>query len=142
MPNIQGGSLLAVTGSENNIWAAGSQRVGSYDLGSACNDCHGRTLIVHWNGKHWKSFVGPTNYPSSLHQPLVSIATSSANEMWAVGYHENEHSLQSQTLIEHFSNGKWSEMTSMNPAKDDWFAGVAAASASAVWAVGTYFPSS
>ena len=142
MPNIQGGSLLAVTGSENNIWAAGSQRVGRYNLGSVCNNCHGRTLIEHCNGKHWKNFSGPTNYPSSLHQPLVSIAMSSAKEMWAVGYHENEHSLQSQTLIEHFSKGKWSEMKSMNPAKDDWFGGVAAASKSAVWAVGTYFPTS
>ena len=142
MPNIQGGSLLAVTGSENNIWAVGGQRVGRYNLGSACNNCHGGTLIEHWNGKHWKNFSGPTKYPSSLHQPLVSIAMSSANEMWAVGYHEDEHSLQSQTLIERYINGVWSPVGSMNPAGDDWFASVAAATPTAVWAVGAYFPNS
>ena len=67
---------------------------------------------------------------------------SSANEMWAVGYHEDEHSLQSQTLIERYINGVWSPVGSMNPAGDDWFASVAAATPTAVWAVGAYFPNS
>jgi hypothetical protein len=62
------------------------------------------------------------------------------NELWAVGYHEDEHSLQGQTLIEHFVNGSWSPVSSMNPARDDWFASVAAPTPTSVWAVGTYFP--
>ena len=140
MPNIQGESLLAVTGSANSIWAVGSQRVGRYGLGSACSNCHGRTLIEHWNGRHWKSASAPTGYPESIRQPLTSIAMLPGNELWAVGYHEDEHSLQSQTLIEHYVNGSWSPVSSMNPARDDWFASVAAPTPTSVWAVGTYFP--
>lgn len=132
MPNIHAGSLLAVTGRQNDIWA-----VGGWSNGGT-----GRTLIEHWNGRHWKTFSAPTGHPDSIRQPLTGIAVPSGNEMWAVGYHEDEHSLQSQTLIEHFDHGAWSPVASMNPANDDWFAGVAAASPTAVWAVGTYFPGS
>ena len=132
MPNLGAGSLLAVTGSENDISA-----VGGWSNGGS-----GRTLIEHWNGRHWKNFVGHTGYPESIRQPLTGIAMLPSNELWAVGYHEDTHSLQSQTLIEHFSHGAWSPVSSMNPARDDWFASVAAATPTAVWAVGTYFPSS
>jgi hypothetical protein len=132
MPNIHAGSLLAVAGGKNSIWAVGGSGNGS----------QGRTLIEHWNGRHWKTFSGHTGYSQSIHQPLTSIALVPGNEMWAVGYHEDEHSLQSQTLIEHFDHGKWSSVASMNPAQDDWFAGVAAASSSSVWAVGAFFPGS
>jgi hypothetical protein len=133
MPNVQAGSLLAVTGSENDIWA-----VGGWSNGSG----PGLPLIEHWNGRHWKNFPGRTGFPQSIRQPLAGIATLPGGEMWGVGYHEDEHSLQSQTLIEHFRNGAWSPVASMNPAHDDWFAGVAAPSPTAVWAVGAYFPGS
>ncbi len=135
MPPPGGGSLLAVTGSEKNIWAVGGWN--TRDSGDGQN----RTLIVHWIG-HWKYFSGHTRSSKSIQQPLTGIAMLPGNEGWAVGYHENEHSLQSQTLIEHFSRGAWSPVKSMNPARDDRFAGVAAASPTAVWAVGTYFPGS
>jgi hypothetical protein len=133
MPNVQAGSLLDVTGSENNVWA-----VGGWNNGGG----PGRTLIEHWNGKHWKNFRGPTGFPESIRQPLLSVAMLPGNELWAVGYHEDEHSLQGQTLIEHFVNGSWSPVSSMNPARDDWFASVAAPTPTSVWAVGTYFPNS
>ncbi len=132
MPNIHAGSLLAVAGAKDNIWA-----VGGWSNGGA-----GRTLIQHWNGRHWTTFPGRTGHPDSIRQPLTSIVTLPGDEVWAVGYHEDEHSLQSQTLIEHFDHGAWSPVTSMNPATNDWFASVAAASPTAVWAVGTYFPNS
>jgi hypothetical protein len=133
MPNVHAGRLLAVTGTKNNIWA-----VGGWSNGGG----PGRTLIEHWNGKHWKNFQGRTGFPDSIRQPLISIAMLPGDELWAVGYHEDEHSLPGQTLIEHFSDGAWSPVGSMNPANDDWFAGVAAASPTDVWAVGTYFPGS
>jgi hypothetical protein len=133
MPNIHAGSLLAVTGSENNIWA-----VGGWNNGGG----PGRTLTEHWNGRHWKNFPGRTGYPESTRQPLTGIAMLPGNELWGVGYHEDEHSLQSQTLIEHFRDGVWSSVAGIDPARDDWFAGGAAASPTAVWAVGTYFPGS
>lgn len=133
MPNVQAGSLLGVTGTQNDIWA-----VGGWNNGGG----PGRTLIEHWNGKHWKNFRGPTGYPESIHQPLISVAMLPGNELWAVGYHEDEHSLQSQTLIEHFSDGAWSPVAGMNPANNDWYSGVAAPSPTAVWAIGTYFPGS
>ena len=132
MPNIHAGSLLALAGGENNIWA-----VGGYSNGGT-----GRALIEHWNGRHWKTFAAHAGHPDSIRQPLSGIAALPGNEMWAVGYHEDKHSLQSQTLIEHFDHGAWSPVGSMNPANNDWFASVAAASPSAVWAVGTYFPGS
>jgi len=134
MPTAGAGSLLAVTGSENNIWAVGGWHNGA--------SSPGRTLIEHWNGRHWKNFVGHTGYPESIQQPLTGIAMLPGNELWAVGYHEDEHSLQSQTLIEHFSHGAWSPVRNMNPVGSDWFASVAAATPTAVWAVGTYFPNS
>jgi hypothetical protein len=130
MPNIHAGSLLAVTGSQNNIWA-----VGGWSNGGT-----GRALIQHWNGKHWQNFPARTGFPESIRQPLTGVAMLPGNEMWAVGYHEDEHSLESQTVIEHFGNGTWSPVASMNPSDSDWFAGVAAASPTDVWAVGTYVP--
>lgn len=133
MPNIQAGNLLAVTGSTNNIWAVG----GWNNRGGP-----GRTLIEHWNGRHWKNFPGRTGYPESIRQPLTGVAMLPGNELWAVGYHQDHLSLQSQTLIEHFSNGAWSPVGSLNPANDDWFRSLAAVTPAAVWAVGTYFPSS
>jgi hypothetical protein len=142
MPNLGAGSLLAVTGSENNIWAVGYWRSGNYDFGSACGNCHALPLIEHWNGKHWKTFPARTSNTQSVHQPLTSVVMLTGNELWAVGYHEDEHSLQSQTLIEHFDHGAWSPVGSMNPAKNDSFASAAAATPTAVWAVGTYFPGS
>jgi hypothetical protein len=134
MPTAGAGSLLAVTGSENNIWAVGGwHNRGIPPVG---------TSIEHWNGRHWKNFPAHSGNLESIQQPLTSIAMLPDNETWAVGYHKDEHSLQSQTLIEHFSHRAWSPVASMNPAKDDWFAGVAAASPTAVWAVGSYFPAS
>lgn len=131
MPNVHAGNLLAVAGTKNDVWA-----VGGWSNGGG----PGRTLIEHWNGRHWKNFQGRTGFPESIRQPLISIAMLPGDELWAVGYHADEHSLQSQTLLEHFSGGAWSPVDSMNPARNDWFASVAAASPTDVWAVGTYFP--
>ena len=132
MPNIHAGSLLAVGGGNNDIWAVGGHTNGGT----------GQALIEHWNGRHWKTFSAHAGYPSSIREPLSGIAVLPGDEIWAVGYHQDQHSLQSQTLIEHFDHGAWSGVSSMNPANDDWFAGVAAAAPTAVWAVGTYFPGS
>jgi hypothetical protein len=129
MPTLRASNVLAVTGSDNNIWAAGG----------FSNHGKGWDLVEHWNGRHWKPFPG---HPQSAHEQLAGIAMLPGAELWAVGYRTDVHSLQTQTLIEHFGHGAWSSVKSMNPAADDSFAGVAAASPTAVWAVGTYFPGS
>ncbi len=77
MPPPGGGSLLAVTGSEKNIWAVGGWN--TRDSGDGQN----RTLIVHWIG-HWKYFSGHTRSSKSIQQPLTGIAMLPGNEGWAV----------------------------------------------------------
>lgn len=73
---------------------------------------------------------------------LSSVAAVSASNVWAFGsYYDGA---TNRTLIEHWDGSRWSVVPSPNPwggrqNSNDRLDGVAAVSASDVWAVGTYF---
>jgi hypothetical protein len=71
---------------------------------------------------------------------LDGVAAVSASNGWAVGYSFNTTSNDYQTLIEHWNGTSWSVVPSPNVGlSDNELDGVAAVSASNVWAVGNYF---
>ena len=106
--------------STNDIWA----------VGYADN----QTLTEHWNGSQW-SVVSSTG-PGSVDNSLLSVAVVSANNVWAVGYSLNSNYV-AQTLTEHWNGSHWNVVQSPSPGSNNTqFSGVAAASATDIWAVG------
>src|SRR5205085_4115018 len=92
------------------------------------------TLIEHWNGSKW-SVVKSPNVGTSDNQ-LDAVTVISASNIWAVGRYLNNVE-QDQTLIEHWNGTKWSVVSSPNVGSgSNVLFGVAAVSASNIWAVG------
>jgi hypothetical protein len=81
--------------------------------------------------------VGSGTYGNQLN----AVVVVTANDVWAVGFspHPSGTPLYiRQTLIEHWNGSNWSVVASPNPAGKTWVVlnGVAAISASDIWAVG------
>lgn len=125
--------LLAVDAvSANDIWA----------VGTAGN----QSLIQRWNGSSW-SIVPSPNVPFRENF-LTGVAAISANDVWAVGYAQRVAyggggevvTYYPNTLIMHWDGLGWSIVPSPNPSpvEINRLAGVAAVSASNVWAVGWF----
>src|SRR6266446_1045539 len=110
--------------STNDVWAVGF----SYNPGNPS-----QTLIEHWNGKKWKVVSGPNAGAGST---LSGIAASSPRDVWAVGYYNNNGSIQ--TLIEHWNGRKWKVISSPNAGAGSTLSGVTAISKKDAWAVGEY----
>lgn len=112
--------------SANNIWATGF----SYNISGE------KTLLEHWNGSTWSIVSSPNTH---LYGNLLGAITAiSAKNIWAVGYSFNQSGSAVQTLVEHWNGSTWSIVASPNPigSVDTQFRGVAATSASDIWAVG------
>ena len=123
--------LLGVAAvSTTNVWA-----VGYYTKNGGA-----QTLIERWNGTSWKVVSSPN--VGSSGNVLYGVAAVSATNVWAVGQHANTHSLGFLTLIEHWNGTSWQVVSSPNPGRHDQLKGVAAVSATNVWAVGGYINSS
>ena len=71
---------------------------------------------------------------------LNGVAAISATDVWAVGYYINGTGVN-QTLVEHWNGSAWSVVPSPNVGTtyDNYLKGVAAVSATNVWAVGYYY---
>ena len=137
-PNVSGttavtNQLLSVAAvSENDVWAVGWAQ-----------DPNGppyvkRTLIQHFDGGTWNIVPSP-NPVNDTQTVLHSVSAASAHDVWAVGTTHNGN-FPSRTLIQHWDGAQWSIVSSPNP--DDQvneLRGVAALSASDVWAVGYSF---
>jgi hypothetical protein len=116
--------------SPSDIWAVGSASV---LVGTAVQ---GRTLVEHWNGTAWSIVPSRNATTSNL---FTGVAPVAANDVWAVGYTITTDGTNQpdKTLIEHWNGSSWSIVASPSPPSNDTLAGVAARSASDVWAVGT-----
>src|SRR5260221_4595557 len=115
--------------SSTNAWAVVSYFNGLAD----------RRLIVHWNGSVWKVVASPNVGGVSRENFLTSVVAISAQNIWAVGSHNN--GTADRTLIMHWNGSSWKIAASSNrggPASENFLTGVAAASASEIWAVGKY----
>ncbi|MDP9341189.1 MAG: hypothetical protein M3Q23_03565 [Actinomycetota bacterium] len=117
--------LLGVSAvSSSDVWA-----VGRY-TNTTGND---RTLIDHWDGKHWN--VVPSPNPSPFGNGLAGVSALSASDVWAVGY-----SGAPKSLILHWNGISWSQVPSVDPGggAGNVLSAVSALSSSDVWAVGFY----
>jgi hypothetical protein len=126
VPSPSGGSLWGVAAvSESSVWAVGT-------IGSQLNTT--QTVIEHWNGSSWSVVKSPN--PGSIINSLYGVAAVSATNIWAVGYYVQTSGV-TQTLIEHWNGTQWSVVKSPSPASvNNELFGVAAVSASNIWAVG------
>jgi hypothetical protein len=89
----------------------------------------------------WKIVSSPNVGSGTYGNQLNAVAVVSANDVWAVGFspHPSGTPLYiRQTLIEHWNGSNWSVVASPNPKEKTYVVlnGVAAVSASDVWAVG------
>jgi hypothetical protein len=115
--------------SPSDLWAVGSVAA---VVGTTVQT---RTLVEHWNGTAW-SIVTSRNATSS--NLLTGVAAVAANNVWAVGYTvtTDGSNQPDKTLVEHWNGSAWSVVASPSPASNDTLTGVAARSATDVWAVG------
>src|SRR2546423_15156594 len=81
---------------------------------------------VAWN-------IVPSVDTSTGWNALTSVASASAEDIWAVGYYSPTHSDLRLTLIEHWDGTQWSQAPSPS---DGALYGVAVVSSTDVWAVG------
>ncbi|HLH62087.1 MAG TPA: hypothetical protein VKV20_10425 [Ktedonobacteraceae bacterium] len=120
------GSVAAISSSD--IWAVGNAVINP--------DLISQTLTEHWNGTSW-SVVSSPNAGSSDNF-LLSVATVSTSDVWAVGNYLNSNGIP-QTLIEHWNGTAWNIVSSPNVgASDNLLFGLTAISSNDVWAVGYY----
>jgi hypothetical protein len=122
-PTLAGSGRLdgVVAFSPTDIWVVGSSA--------------GRTLIDHYDGASW-SIVPSPNSSSTSSDRLLSVAATSASNIWAVG--DSSDGATNRTLVEHWNGTGWSIVASPNfGAGNNTLNAVGAISASAAWAVGT-----
>ncbi len=115
--------------SANDIWAVG------YYYNSNTNNQ--RTLIEQWNGTTWSIVPSPNNDGND--NQLWGVAAVSANDVWAVGNYSNSSTGITRNLTMNWNGTNWSLVPTPNAASStNVLTGVAAISASDVWAVGYY----
>jgi hypothetical protein len=116
----------------NDIWAVGAHSTTTTDY---------QTLTEHWDGTQWS--VVPSPNVSTYNHSLLGVAAVATNDVWAVGNYLGNPNGPNQTLIEHWNGTNWSIVNSPNVGTGgNTLAGVAAVSASDIWAVGNYHSNS
>ena len=117
--------LGVAAASPTDVWA-----VGQYHSGSTAE-----TLIEHFNGTAWTEVASPS--PGTSANVLNAVALDGAGGADAVGY--TSTGTVDQTLIEHYDGTAWSIVASPDTSTtlSNQLAGVAATSATDIWAVGT-----
>jgi len=115
--------------SPTNIWAVGSV------VNIVNTAVQNRTLVEHWNGSAWSIVPARNATTSNL---LTGVTAVAANNVWAVGYTitTDGSNQPDRTLIEHWNGTSWSIVASPTVASNDTLTGVAARSATDIWAVG------
>lgn len=122
-------SLFAVAAtSDQDAWAVGNY----FDDGSLA----WKTLALHWDGTAWKVLETPS--PSTRFSTLLGVVAISPSDAWAVGARQTSGpTVRNLPLIEHWDGTSWTVVPSPRIAGSSTFLqGIAAASATDVWAVG------
>jgi hypothetical protein len=129
-PGSYSNYLFGVTAvSADDVWA-----VGQY----ANPEGPMKTLVEHWDGAAWTVVPSPNEGIGGNN--LVGASAVSADDVWAVGYYASSSRGPNQTLVEHWNGAAWTLVDA--PMRGGWEAllnGVAAVSATDVWAVGLYY---
>lgn len=123
-PNFN--TLFGVAAVPGRAWAVGVALNGAYQAHS---------IIEAWDGSSWKLADAPK---LDTERDILFAATAvSANDVWAVGDRQSEHTGRFGTLIEHWDGRHWSVVPSPDPGSaGDNLYGVAASGPNDVWAVG------
>jgi len=112
-------------------------------VGSTIDPANETTIpeALHYNGTTWS--VVPVAQPTSpASATLGSVTAISPSDVWAVGEYTGATSAAGgSALIEHWNGSSWSIVPSPTPGAYPSLTGVAARSASDVYAVGTNLPS-
>jgi len=134
-PAFTGVSLNAVSAdASNDVWAVGTASTifGAPFSGPA---------VLHFNGTGW-SLINPNTLLD-----FASVTALSPTNVWAVGTVSVffNHHLHRRAAIEHWDGTSWSIVSSPDPTHspglDSFLSGIAAISASDIWAVGFNFAS-
>jgi hypothetical protein len=126
-PNLLNG--VAAVPSTSDVWAVG----GYYPTVGGLR----QALAEHWDGSSWTPVL-PPNQGAEVNE-LTGVAAVSASDVWAVGYYGATGGFF-KPLAEHWDGSSWTPMFPPAPGTHDAeLTGVAAVSASDVWAVGSYF---
>ena len=115
--------VAAVGGS--SIWAVGFQNDSGFIP---------RTLTEHWNGTQWSVVTSPNVGPGN--NQLYGVVALSSSLVWAAGFTGQQNG-PPQTLAERWNGTQWSVVSSANQIGGASLSGVAAISASDIWAVGS-----
>jgi hypothetical protein len=118
--------------------------VGTYNAGTSSAPLE-QTLVEAYNGTGWSVVASPNatigSPPTPTANTLLAVAATASNDVVAVGWYESQAgtTLVAQTLIEAYDGTGWSIMASPNTSASspNTLAGIAAVSASDLWAVGS-----
>ena len=115
----------------SDVWAVGYSQA----TGMAA-----RTLILHWDGTSWTVVPSPNEGTDANY--LFAVSATSANDVWAAGFHYSGYGEGSQrTLILHWDGTSWTIVPSSNIGTNaNYLYGVTAISGNDAWAVGYYAP--
>jgi hypothetical protein len=106
----------------DNVWAVGRR--------------HNASLIAHWDGAAWSIIAHPL---AGSYNRLNTIIALSAGDIWAAGEYAPNNGDPTRTLVQHWDGTQWSIVPSPNPGSSATLHGMAAASATDIWAVGEYY---
>ncbi|HST05403.1 MAG TPA: S-layer homology domain-containing protein [Chloroflexia bacterium] len=111
----------------NDVWAVGY---------SANADAIRGTLTLHWDGTQWSIVPSPnTTSPENVLQGVTSVG---ADDVWAVGYHENRALIFTQTLTMHWDGTTWTVVSSPDTGTRAILYAITSLASDYVWAVGFY----
>jgi len=103
------------------------------------SDSDGKTLAERWNGTRWR--VVPTRNHGDGARYLRAVAAPSLRRAFAVGSYHQRHGARTHDLAERWIRSRWFRSATPNPGRNfNSLQGVAARSATRVWAVGTTRP--
>lgn len=126
--------------SADDVWAVGDASV------ATANGFERLALTLHWDGTAWKRVPSPSPGPSApsgtFADTLAAVAGASAQDVWAVGqyYLDANGARGSRSLVLHWDGSRWTQVPTpdpLAPGHASYLSGVAAPSATGVWAVGT-----
>ncbi len=121
-------AVSAVSGSD--AWADGAASVGSET----------ESVILQWNGKHWRLVASPEP-GGSRGTSLDGVVAVSKSAAWAVGSYDVGMLSGSLTLVERWNGKNWRQVSSPSPGgqtSTNLLEAVAATRTGLAWAVGCY----
>lgn len=121
-------SIAAV--SVDDIWAVGTIQK-SADAGGPFG-----ALVEHWNGSSWTLVSAPA--PGAYSNGLASVTALASDNVWAVGYYQNNANDPDRALIEHWNGRVWSVVADASAGPgNNVLSGITALAPNDIWAVGT-----